>query len=41
LEELQKACEKTRGMFGIEINVEWRVPPDTGKGDNLKEGELK
>jgi hypothetical protein len=25
LEQLQKACEKTREMFGIEISVDWRI----------------
>ena len=27
LEELQKSCEKTREMFGIEISVDWRNKP--------------
>jgi hypothetical protein len=38
LEELQKVCVKTRAMFGIEISVEWRVPPDIGNSDKPKEG---
>jgi hypothetical protein len=29
LEELQKVCDKTRKMFGIEISVDWRVKPET------------
>lgn len=27
LENLKKACERTREMFGIEISVDWRVDP--------------
>ena len=34
LEELQKVCEKTRAMFGIEISVDWRVKPETEKEDS-------
>lgn len=27
LEHCQEACKKTRKMFGIDISVDWRVPP--------------
>ena len=27
LEQLQKACEETRNMFGIDLSVDWRVDP--------------
>lgn len=29
LDNLKKACERTRDMFGIEISVDWRVDPKT------------
>lgn len=35
LQLLQEDCEKTRRMFGIDISVDWRVPPTiTTGGDN-------
>jgi hypothetical protein len=32
LENLQEGCEKARNMFGIALSVDWRFPPDIGKG---------
>lgn len=29
LDNLKKACERTRDMFGIDISVDWRVDPKT------------
>ena len=31
LEELQEGCRKANDMFGIEMAVDWRVPPDYGQ----------
>jgi phage host-nuclease inhibitor protein Gam len=38
LDELQKTCEKTREMFGIEICVDWRVKPETVQEPEKKTG---
>ena len=38
LDELQKSCDKTRAMFGIEISVDWRVSPEVGQEKPDKEG---
>lgn len=38
LDELQKSCDKTRAMFGIEISVDWRFPPEVGQEKPDKEG---
>lgn len=32
LEQLQESCRKTRAMFGIDIDVDWREIPDTQGG---------
>ena len=42
LEQLKKACENTKAMFGVELSVDWRVDPqkdinDNWKGDNKNE----
>ena len=34
LAELQKSCAQTREMFGIDIDVDWRSPPETGGAVN-------
>ena len=39
LENLKKACERTKEMFGINISVDWRVDPNTTGNSELKEGE--
>jgi hypothetical protein len=39
LGELQKTCEKTQDMFGIEIGVDWRVKPETVKEPEKKAGD--
>ena len=31
LEELQDGCRKANDMFGIDMAVDWRVPPDYGQ----------
>ena len=31
LEELQEGCRKANDMFGIDMAVDWRVPPDYGQ----------
>jgi hypothetical protein len=42
LEELQKACKKTSALFGIEISVDWRNPPETVREEpKQKEGMKK
>ncbi len=42
LDELQKSCEKTRAMFGIEISVDWRIKPDIANPvDNKTESGAK
>lgn len=38
LEELKKACEETKKMFGIEFSVDWRVDPKQDIQDNWQEG---
>ena len=38
LEELKKACEETKKMFGIEFSVDWRVDPKQDTQDNWQEG---
>ena len=38
LEELKKACEETKKMFGIEFSVDWRVEPKQDIQDNWQEG---
>ena len=37
-EELKKACEETKKMFGIEFSVDWRVDPKQDIQDNWQEG---
>lgn len=39
LSEMQKTCEETRDMFGVDISVDWRTPPRIGGGTN--EGKNK
>lgn len=34
LDELKKTCEKTRDMFGINITVDWRDPPQSKLNPN-------
>lgn len=34
LDELKKSCERTRDMFGINVNVEWRNSPMQREVDN-------
>ena len=38
LEELKKACEETKKIFGIEFSVDWRVDPKQDIQDNWQEG---
>jgi len=37
LELLQKACDRTRELFGIEISVDWRVEPQTKAADKKED----
>jgi hypothetical protein len=41
LEGLQKACEKTRAMFDIDISVDWRHPPRTETAPDNEESKVK
>lgn len=34
LQELKKGCKEAREMFGININVDWRYPPQEGGADD-------
>lgn len=40
LEELKRSCEEARNMFGIELDVDWRVDPNENpEGGAADEGE--
>lgn len=39
LEYLKQICEKTRNMFGIEISVDWRKPPEEAKQEKKEDKE--
>ena len=34
LEELQASCERCNNMFGLNLSVKWRFPPENGGNDN-------
>ena len=40
LEELKKACEETKKMFGIEFSVDWRVDPKKDITDSWEERSI-
>lgn len=37
LESLQLECEKARNMFGIDLSVDWRVPPEEKMNEEVPE----
>lgn len=39
LEELQEGCRKANEMFGINMTVDWRVPPDYGQEGKNNDGD--
>jgi hypothetical protein len=41
LEELQKACKKTKAMFGKEVSVDWRITPDVVTQEPAQKGGAK
>jgi hypothetical protein len=41
LEELKKSCEKTRNMFGIELDVDWRFKEVmSDEGESITDGDV-
>lgn len=41
LEELKQCCERTRNMFGVEVNVNWRHSPEEVQKEVNDDGQIR